>query len=63
MPGRKQVKNVITDTATFDALHELWEDVQRGNLMLAALCRKAGIDPAEAKRLPGEAPAEAVKAA
>lgn len=53
---------LITDSATFDAVHDLWEDVQRGNQMLARLCEKAGIDPAEAKRLPGEA-AESVKAA
>lgn len=53
---------LITDTATFDAVHELWEDVQRGNQMLARLCEKAGIDVAEARRLPGEAP-EVVKAA
>jgi hypothetical protein len=54
---------LISDTATFDAVHDLWEDVQRVSQMLARLCEKAGIDPAEAGRLPGEAPAEAAKAA
>jgi hypothetical protein len=54
---------LITDTATFDAVHELMDDVQRARQMLARLCEQAGIDPAEAGRLPGEAPVEAVKAA
>jgi hypothetical protein len=54
---------VITDTATFDVVHDLMDQVQRGNQMLARLCEKAGIDPAEAGRLPGEAPVEAAKAA
>lgn len=53
---------MITDTATFDAVHDLMDEVQRGNQMLARLCEKAGIDVAEAKRLPGEVPSP-VKAA
>jgi hypothetical protein len=40
----------ITDELIWD----LQDQVQRGNQMLAALCAKAGIDPAEAGRLPGE---------
>ena len=48
---------MINDTATFDAVHDLMDEVQRGNQMLARLCEKAGIDPAEAGRLPDDAPA------
>jgi hypothetical protein len=40
----------ITDELIWD----LMDQVQRGNQMLAELCRKAGIDPAAAGRLPGE---------
>lgn len=43
--------------ATENLIWELQDLVQRGNQMLAELCRRAGIDPAEAGRLPGEAPA------
>jgi hypothetical protein len=57
------VTAVITDTATFDVVADLMDEVQRGNQMLARLCEKAGIDVAEARRLPGEVPAEPVKAA
>jgi hypothetical protein len=45
---------VITDTAVIDVVHDLMDQVQRGNQMIARLCEKAGIDPAEAGRLPGE---------
>ena len=54
---------LISDTSTFDAVHDMWEDVQRMNQKVDALLRLQGIDPAEAGRLPGEAPVEAVKAA
>jgi hypothetical protein len=47
---------MITDTATFDAVHDLMDQVQRVRQMLARLCEKAGIDPAEAGRLPDESP-------
>jgi hypothetical protein len=47
---------------TDELIYELQDQVQRGNQMLARLCEQAGIDPAEAGRLPGEA-AETVKAA
>lgn len=47
---------VITDTAVIDVVHDLMDQVQRGNQMIARLCEKAGIDPAEAGRLPGESP-------
>lgn len=63
MPGRKAGEAVITDTATFDAVHELMDDIQRARQMLARLCEKAGIDPAEAGRLPGEAAQEGARAA
>jgi hypothetical protein len=39
---------------TEELIWDLMDQVQRGNLMLAALCRKAGIDPVAAGRLPGE---------
>lgn len=48
---------------TDDLIYEVMDEVQRGNQMLALLCEKAGIDPAEARRLPGGAAPEAVKAA
>lgn len=54
---------MITDTATFDAVHDLMDEVQRNGQMLARLCEKAGIDVAEAKRLPGEAVPEGARAA
>jgi len=54
---------LITDTATFDAVHDLMDEIQRVNLKLDRLCEKAGIDPAEAGRLPGEAAPEGVRAA
>lgn len=44
---------------TEELIWELQDQVQRGNQMLARLCAKAGIDPAEAARLPDEP--EAVK--
>lgn len=48
---------------TDELIYELQDQVQSGNQMLAALCRKLGVDPAEAGRLPGEVPAEAARAA
>ena len=48
---------------TDDLIYEVMDEVQRGNQMLARLCEKAGIDVAEARRLPSDPPAEAVKAA
>jgi hypothetical protein len=54
---------VITDTATFDAVHDLMDEVQRGNQMLKALCQAQGIDPAKASRLPGDPEPGVVKAA
>jgi hypothetical protein len=59
---QKAGEAVITDTATFDAVHDLMDDMQRMNQKVDALCRLQGIDPAEAGRLPGEV-AESVKAA
>ena len=47
---------------TDDLIWDVMDQVQRVKQMLAALCEKAGIDPAEAARLPGEAPGN-VKAA
>lgn len=47
---------------TDDLIYELQDQLQRVARMLARLCEKAGIDPAEARRLPGEVP-ESVKAA
>jgi hypothetical protein len=54
---------LITDTATFDAVHDLMDDMQRMNQKVDALCRLQGIDPAEAGRLPDEVPAEGARAA
>jgi hypothetical protein len=54
---------LITDTATFDAVHDLMDDMQRMNQKLNRLCEQAGIDPAEAGRLPGEAVPEGARAA
>lgn len=48
---------------TEEIVWELQDLVQRGNQMLARLCEKAGIDPAEAGRLPGEEPQGPVRAA
>jgi hypothetical protein len=45
---------VSPDTDTYDALCEVMDEVQRGNQMLARLCEKTAIDPAEAARLPGD---------
>jgi hypothetical protein len=45
---------VVGDTD--ELIYELQDQVQRGNQMLALLCKHAGIDPDEARRLPGEAP-------
>jgi len=50
---------VITDTATIDVVHDLMDQVQRLDQKVSALCEKAGIDPAEAGRLPGEPPGNA----
>ena len=50
---------VIIDTATFDVLHDLMDMQQRQGKLLAALCEKAGIDPAEACRLPDDPPGNA----
>jgi hypothetical protein len=47
---------MITDTAAFEAVHDLMDQVQRLDRKVSALCEQAGIDPAEAGRLPGEAP-------
>lgn len=46
---------MITDTAAFDVVTDLRDEVQRTKQMVARLCEQAGIDPAEAARLPGEA--------
>jgi hypothetical protein len=46
---------------TEDLIWDLQDQVQRASQMLAALCRKAGIDPAEAARLPGEGEAAKVE--
>lgn len=43
---------------TDDLIWELQDLVQRGNRMLARLCEHAGIDPAEAGRLPDDPPAQ-----
>lgn len=48
---------------TDELIYELQDQVQRGNQMLARLCEKAGIDPAEAGRLPDDAVPKQVKAA
>lgn len=45
------------DTDTYDAMCEVMDMVQRVKLMVAWLCEQAGIDPAEAARLPDEVPA------
>lgn len=37
-----------------DLIWEMQDQIQRGNQMLAELCKRAGIDPVEAARLPGE---------
>jgi hypothetical protein len=58
--ARQKAGEHVNDTD--ELIYELQDQVQRGNQMLARLCEQAGIDPAEAGRLPGEA-AEAVKAA
>jgi hypothetical protein len=50
---------MINDTATFDAVHDLMDMVQRVDQKVSRLCEQAGIDPAEAGRLPDEAPPEA----
>lgn len=54
---------MIGDVGTDELIWELQDMVQRGNQMIALLCEKAGIDPAEAGRLPGEAVPAPVKAA
>lgn len=54
---------MITDTATFDVVHDLMDDMQRMNQKVDALCRLQGIDPAEAGRLPGEAVPKGARAA
>jgi hypothetical protein len=58
---KKAGGQVVNDTD--ELIYELQDQVQRGNQMLARLCEKAGIDPAEAGRLPGEAVPKPVKAA
>ncbi len=45
---------MINTEALFDALSDLTDELQRQRQMLAALCRRTGIDPDEAQRLPGE---------
>jgi hypothetical protein len=47
---------MFPDDATFDAVHDLMDQVQRVNQKLNRLCERAGIDPDEAGRLPGERP-------
>jgi len=47
---------MINDDAVFDAISDLRDELQRVELMIAALCRLSGIDPAEIRRLPGEMP-------
>ena len=44
---------------TEDLIWELQDLVQQGNRMLARLCEHAGIDPAEAGRLPDDPPGNA----
>ena len=39
---------------TDELVWELQDEVERGNRMLAALCRLGGIDPEEAARLPDD---------
>lgn len=50
------MKPVTADDAAFDAVTDLMDEVQRTKQMVARLCEQAGIEPAEAARLPGEAP-------
>lgn len=57
------MRGVITDTATFDAVQDLRDEIQRVDQKVNRLCEQAGIDPVEAGRLPGEAPPKPVKAA
>jgi len=47
---------VIIDTATFDVLHDVMDQVQRLDRKVSALCVAAGIDPDKAGRLPGDPP-------
>jgi hypothetical protein len=57
MPDRKRVGNaVIIDTATFDVLHDVMDQVQRLDAKVSALCTAAGIDPDKAGRLPDDPP-------
>jgi hypothetical protein len=51
---------MITDAATFEAVHDLMDQVQRLDRKVSALCEQAGIDPGEAGRLPGEAAPQGV---
>jgi hypothetical protein len=51
------------DTPTYDALCDVMDEVQRARQMLARLCEQAGIDPAEASRLPDDPVPGVVKAA
>lgn len=52
---------VVNDTD--DLIYEVMDQVQRVGQMVSKLCEQAGIDPEEARRLPGDAPPKAVKAA
>lgn len=44
---------------TDELIWEQQDQIQRIGLMVSALCRKAGIDPEEAGRLPDEPPENA----
>jgi hypothetical protein len=50
---------VIIDTATFDVLHDVMDQVQRLDRKVSALCTAAGIDPDKAGRLPDDPPGNA----
>lgn len=47
---------MIIDTATFDVLHDVMDQVQRLDRKVSALCEHAGIDPGKAGRLPDDPP-------
>lgn len=47
---------MINDGATFDAMADLTDEMQRCRQMLALICIHLEIDPVEAARLPGELP-------
>lgn len=45
---------LIHDSAAYDAQMDLMDQIQRVNQKLDALLRRAGLDPAEVGKLPGE---------